>query len=66
VKWTGVYLIGYVILIGGLLAALWKLGVLASIGTAWTFIGIVITIGVGIILAANSSGSKEKIEIGRK
>ena len=26
-KWTGMYLIGYVILIGGLLAALWKIGV---------------------------------------
>jgi hypothetical protein len=38
-KWTGVYLIGYVILMGGLLAALWKMGILASIGTAWTLIG---------------------------
>jgi hypothetical protein len=65
-KWTGVYLIGYVILIGGVLAALWKMGVLASIGTAWTLIGVVIIIGVGIMLAVNSSGSKEKIEIGRK
>ncbi|KUG22658.1 hypothetical protein ASZ90_007553 [hydrocarbon metagenome] len=65
-KWTGMYLIGYVILIGGLLAALWKMGVLASIGAAWTLIGIVIAIGVGIMLAVNSSDSKEKIEIGRK
>ena len=30
-KWTGMYLLGYVIVIGGLLAALWKLDVLASI-----------------------------------
>jgi hypothetical protein len=64
-KWTGMYLIGYVILIGGLLAALWKMGVLASIGTAWTFIGIVIAIGLGIMLAVASS-SKGNIEIGRK
>ena len=65
-KWTGVYLIGYVILICGLLAALWKMGVLANIGTAWTLIGFMIAIGIGIMLAVTSSGSKENIEIGRK
>jgi hypothetical protein len=65
-KWTGVYLLGYVILIGGLLAALWKLGVLAKIGTTWTLIGIMIAIGIGIMLAVTSSGSKENIEIDRK
>jgi hypothetical protein len=65
-KWTGVYLIGYVILIGGLLAAFWKMGVLASIGTAWTLIGVMIAIGIGIMLAVANSGSKENIEIGRK
>jgi len=65
-KWTGLYLLGYVILIGGLLAALWKLGILASIGTAWTVIGVVIAIGIGIMFAVTSSGSKENIEIDRK
>ena len=65
-KWTGIYLLGYIILIGGLLAALWKLGVLDSIGTTWTLIGVVIAIGIGIMLAVSSSGSKENIEIDRK
>lgn len=65
-KWTGMYLIGYVILIGGLLAALWKMGVLVSIGTVWTLIGVVIAIGLGIMLAVASSGSKENIQIDRK
>ena len=65
-KWTGIYLLGYVILIGGLLAALWKLGILASIGTTWTLIGIMIAIGIGIMLAVSSSGKKENIEINRK
>ena len=60
------YLIGYVILIGGLLAALWKMGVLTSIGTVWTLIGVVIAIGLGIMLAVASSGSKENIQIDRK
>ena len=65
-KWTGTYLIGFVILIGGLLAALWKLDILATIGTTWTVIGVVIAIGIGIMLAVTSSGSKENIEINRK
>jgi len=64
-KWTGIYLVGYVTVIGGILAALWKLGVLDSIGTTWTMIGVVITIGIGIMLAVSSSGRKENIEINR-
>ena len=65
-KWTGIYLLGYVILIGGLLAALWKMGVLASIGTTWTLIGVMIAAGIGIMVAVSNSGSKENIEIDRK
>ena len=65
-KWTGMYLVGFVILLGGLLAALWKLGILASIGTTWTLIGVVIAIGIGIMVAVSSSGVKENIEIQRK
>lgn len=65
-KWTGIYLIGYVILIGGILAALWKSGIMAEIGTTWTIIGVVIAIGIGIMLAVSSSGNKESIEINRK
>ena len=65
-KWTGFYLLGYVILIGGLLAALWKMGVLASIGAAWSLIAVVIAIGIGIMLAVSSSSKRGNIEIGRK
>ncbi|HSH54644.1 MAG TPA: hypothetical protein VK967_06410 [Methylotenera sp.] len=65
-KWTGIFLVGYVILISGVLAALWKLGVLADIGVAWTIIGVVIAIGIGIMLAVSNSGTKESIEIDRK
>lgn len=65
-KWAGMYLVGFVILMGGLLAALWKLGILASIGTTWTAIGVVIAIGFGIMIAVSHSGTKENIEIDRK
>jgi len=64
-KWTGMYLVGFIILMGGLLAALWKLGILASIGPTWTVIGVVIAIGIGIMIAVAHSGSKENIEIDR-
>lgn len=65
-KWAGMYLAGFLVLICGLLAALWKLGILASIGTTWTVIGVVIAIGIGIMLAVSNSGSKENIQIDRK
>ena len=65
-KWTGIYLIGYVILVGGLVAALWKMGILASIGVAWTLIGVVIAIGIGIMLAVSSGSSKGNIKIDQK
>ena len=65
-KWAGMYLVGFTILIGGLLAALWKLGILASIGTTWTVIGVVIVLGIGIMFAVSNSGTKENIEIDRK
>lgn len=65
-KWAGMYLVGFVILVGGLLAALWKLGVLHSIGTTWTLIGVAILFGIGIMISVANSGRKENIEIERK
>ncbi len=64
-KWAGMYMVGFVILVGGLLAALWKLGVLASIGTTWTIIGVVILVGLGIMVSVANSGRKESIDINR-
>jgi len=65
-KWTGMYFLGYIILIIGLLGAMWKSGILASIGTAWTLIGVVIAVGVGVMIAVSNSGTKENVEIDRK
>ena len=64
-KWTGMYLIGFIVLIGGTLAALWKMGILARIGMTWTVIGVVMLLGCGIMVAVSSSGSKKNIEIDR-
>jgi hypothetical protein len=64
-KWAGMYLLGYIILVIGVMAALWKLKVLATIGFTWTLIGVVILIGFGIMIAVSHSGKKENIEIDR-
>jgi hypothetical protein len=65
-KWAGMYLFGFVVLIGGLLAALWKLGILERIGTTWTLIGVAILIGIGIMISVTNSGRKDNIEIDSK
>ena len=65
-KWAGMYLFGFIVLLGGLLAALWKLGVLERIGVAWTLIGVAIMIGIGIMISVANSGRKDNIEIDNK
>ncbi len=60
-RWTGIYLLGYVIMLGGILAALWKVGILHRVGPTWTIIGVVIAVGVGIMIAVANSGRKESI-----
>ena len=65
-KWAGMYLLGFIVLIGGILGALWKLGVLQNIGTQWVVIGVVILIGLGIMASVANSGVKENIQIDRK
>ena len=65
-KWAGMYLIGFIVFIGGVLAALWKMGVLANIGMTWTVIGVVILIGFGVMISVSHSGNKGNIEIDHK
>ena len=65
-KWMGIYLLGYVIFIGGVIAALAKLGVLDHLGPAWIAIGVALAIGVGIMISVSSSGEKKTLEIDRK
>jgi hypothetical protein len=64
-KWTGLYLLGYGILVGGVVAAFWKTGVLTSIGGFWTGVGLAMAVGLGIMIAVGRSGVKENIEIHR-
>jgi hypothetical protein len=64
-KWMGLYLLGYVIFVGGIIAALWKAGLLEKIGATWTIIGLMIAIGIGIMIAV-STGGKRVVEVDEK
>jgi hypothetical protein len=65
-KWVHMYLLGYAIVLGGVVAALWKMGVIERVGLGWTAIGIVIAVGLGFIISVVNSGSKETVEIDEK
>ena len=64
-KWVNVYLVGFVIFIIGIVAALAKMGVIERVGAGWTAIGIVIALGLGIMFSISASGNKETVEIDR-
>ncbi len=65
-KWAGMYFLGFAIVIGGVLAALWKLGLLQQVGTTWIVIAVAILVGIGLMVAVSHSGTKENIQIDRK
>jgi hypothetical protein len=65
-KWMQMYMVGFVIVLGGVIAAMWKLGVIERVGSGWTAIGIVIAIGLGVMVSIANSGKKETLEIDRK
>lgn len=60
------FLFGYLILLGGIVAALWKLGLLDGVGPAWLAIGLVIAIGLGVMVSVASGGSREMVEIDKQ
>ena len=60
-----VFFVGYLIVIIGIVAALWHAGVLAQIGVTWTVIGVLIALGLGIMFAVSSGGPKQTIDIDR-
>jgi hypothetical protein len=65
-KWMGMYMLGFALLLGAALLALWKTGVLASIPPFWLGVGLLAVIGLGIMIAVANSGKKETIEVDRR
>jgi len=64
-KWLNIYMLGYLIFLGGVVAALWKLRIIERIGAAWTIIGLVIAIGLGIMVGVATAGSRGDIRINK-
>ncbi len=65
-KWAGMYLFGFIVVLGGVLAALYKLGILQHVDKTWIAIGVAVLVGFGIMLSVGKSGVKENIQIDRK
>jgi hypothetical protein len=53
-KFINMYLVGYVVLLVGLLLGLWQAGVLQALTPIWIAIGLVVAVGLGIMLAVSA------------
>jgi hypothetical protein len=62
-RWANFYFLGFVIFLGGVVAAAWKIGLVERVGAGWTAIGVVIALGIGIMVSVANSGRKESIQI---
>jgi hypothetical protein len=61
-KFINLYLVGYVVLILGVVLALWKTGVLGRVGGVWITVGVLVAIGLGIMLSVSSGKPNVEIE----
>jgi len=53
-RFIHLFLVGYFILLVGAVMALWQAGVLGRISPLWIAIGVIISVGLGIMLAVSS------------
>ena len=53
-KFINMYLVGYVVLIVGIVLALWKTGVLEHISGVWIAIGAVVAVGLGVMMSVSA------------
>jgi hypothetical protein len=52
---TATFMLGFMLLMGGIILALYYSGILERIGTVWTVVGLLVVAGIGIMAAANRS-----------
>lgn len=53
-KFINMYLIGYVVLLVGIVLALWKMNVLEHVSGVWIAIGLVVAVGLGVMMSVSS------------
>ena len=49
---SATFILGFALLLGGIVMGLWYAGILASIGPTWTIVGLLVVAGAGIMAAA--------------
>ena len=57
-----VYIVGYFVLIGGAVLALWKADILSRIPLAWIAIALIVAVGLGVMVAVTSTGPSARPE----
>jgi hypothetical protein len=53
-RYVNLYLIGYAVLVIGIVLALWRANILARMDPVWVAIGLVVAVGFGIMIAVSS------------
>jgi hypothetical protein len=53
-RFIHLFLIGYFVLVLGVVLALWQTGVLRNVAPIWIVAGLLVAIGTGIMLAVSS------------
>ena len=65
-KWVTIYFAGYTFLILGIVAAMYKAGVVERVGWSGIGIGLIIALGVGLIFSVKVGAPKRSsVEIDR-
>jgi hypothetical protein len=64
-RFINLFLVGYTVVVLGLVLALWQTGVLSRVAPIWIVVGALVAIGVGI-MASVSSGKPAVIEETRR
>jgi len=53
-KFIHLFLIGYFVLVVGVVLALWQTGILNRVAPIWVAIGLLVAVGVGIMMSVSS------------
>lgn len=53
-RFINMYLVGYVVLLVGVVLALWKMNLLQRMSGGWIAIGFVIAVGLGVMMSVSA------------
>jgi len=53
-RFIHLYLVGYSILVMGIVLGLWQAGVLSRVAPVWIAVGVLVAVGVGIMMSVAS------------